>query len=90
VIAKQLFIPEHRLTMTNFLHFLTEQFLSLMADVPVNERLMMVAERDGGYLCFNHVRAYSSQSYGSLCTDCTGPAPWPPRFPDLAELDSVL
>jgi hypothetical protein len=73
----ELLILEHRLFVTNFLHFLTKEFLSLIADVPLNKRLTTVA-----YLSFSQVRAYSNRSCVSLCIDCAAQV--------QALLDSVL
>jgi hypothetical protein len=70
-------------------HFLTNELLLLMEDVPLETKHGIFAQHKVPPH-FGQVTAYLNQCYENVCIGHHSPILWPPRSPDLTLLDFLL
>lgn len=81
----------HRLNAANYLHFLQEDLLESLDDVPINVRQNMLFMQDGAGPHFAlNVRQYLNQCFPQRWIGRGGPIAWPPRSPDITPCDFFL
>jgi len=86
-----LFILEDRMTGQNYLDFLQNELPKQLEDVPLATRFTMYFQHDGAPSQYTrHVMLHLKDTFPNRWIGCGSTINWPPRSPDLTQLNFCL